>query len=338
MSRFILRKISIIMCIFFISLHVNGDPIFSKSDAENRYQKAFSQEMTSTLLQMGVPEKISKQEGISIDAAERSVQEMVTLSSVCGVLAVRLYDEKYKNFVANAIADGSSVREIQQSSKAFVQGKARSGELDVESFSGTMTEAFNFLEDCLKAAKADPIPTYATRGASPVTQAEGDKTEKGLEKEVSGQGYHFIKSLNDLPMLADFESVKSYDQYLEGYGMWCIEKSKAEISTPNCFVRYEAWDRELNLQYQLLMEVLTKKSKALLRTVQRDWIKSRDSMIDFNSHLLDDKYEVSDMNTFIGVRANEADRAISPVVKERTLQLESWREMVVGGRLYPPPH
>lgn len=48
---------------------------------------------------------------------------------------------------------------------------------------------------------------------------------------------------------------------------------------------YEAWDKELNKYYKLLMGILGKEEKAKLKEAQRKWIAFRDAEIEFSATL-----------------------------------------------------
>ena len=54
-------------------------------------------------------------------------------------------------------------------------------------------------------------------------------------------------------------------------------------SIMECYrIATEAWDKELNKNYQALMKLLTKEEQAKLRASQRKWIEYRDLDLDFS--------------------------------------------------------
>ena len=74
------------------------------------------------------------------------------------------------------------------------------------------------------------------------------------------------------------------------------------------------------------MNLLQEKERKLLQESQRTWIQERDQSTEFNSRLLDIKYEGEIGTMYSLMRADDVDRLMTPVVKQRTLLLKAWYE------------
>ena len=84
------------------------------------------------------------------------------------------------------------------------------------------------------------------------------------------------------------------------------------------------------IQYKGLREALDEAGRKKLTVSQRDWIKSRDSTIAFNSHLLDFSYSAPG-TMWIAIRAGVADSDMAGFVRNRTLRLREWRKRLARG-------
>ena len=75
------------------------------------------------------------------------------------------------------------------------------------------------------------------------------------------------------------------------------------------------------------MKILGEKERKLLKESQLVWIKEREKTIDFNSAILDKKYSTTG-TMYMLMRAGDADKMITPIVKERALLLKNWFEFI----------
>ncbi|OCH14525.1 hypothetical protein A6E05_19200 [Aliivibrio sp. 1S165] len=143
----------------------------------------------------------------------------------------------------------------------------------------------------------------------------------------SSHAQEFVeKPINKFPTLADFSSVSEFENNINEYVQECLYNSGGGSLVRRCFVSYELWDRELNHYYQLLYKSSDESTKKLLIMSQRSWLKSRDDTIQFNSHLLDDKYNKQG-TMYLAMRADEVNTIISPIIKNRALLLKMWFEL-----------
>ena len=124
--------------------------------------------------------------------------------------------------------------------------------------------------------------------------------------------------------LSEFSSVGEFEQYIDTYVQDCLDHSYGGSLSVRCFIRYEVWDRELNNYYRRLYRSLSVDGKERLKNSQLSWLKTRDTAIEFNSFLLDQRYKNKSGIMYIAMRAGDADQAISPMIKHRALLLKSW--------------
>ena len=136
--------------------------------------------------------------------------------------------------------------------------------------------------------------------------------------------------LGEFAPLADFESVEAFEAQLGDYQRDCLTRSGGGSMAVQCHMLYELWDRELNIQYKGLREALDEAGRKKLTESQRDWIRSRDSTIAFNSHLLDFSYSAPG-TMWIAIRAGVADSDMAGLVRNRTLRLREWRKRLARG-------
>lgn len=136
------------------------------------------------------------------------------------------------------------------------------------------------------------------------------------------------KKIDSFKKLESFKSVEEFELYYNKYIQDCLDHTGGGTGGIPCFKSYEIWDRELNIYYEKLINILGKKEKQMLKASQLAWIKERDKSIEFNSKLLDIEYK-NEMGTMYALmRAGDADRLITPIVKQRALQLKNWFEFV----------
>ena len=140
------------------------------------------------------------------------------------------------------------------------------------------------------------------------------------------------KEINEFKGLESFNSVDEFESYFQEYITDCLAHTGGGTGGNPCLISHKMWDRELNTYYQKLMNLLQEEEKKLLRESQRTWIQERDQSITFNSRLLDIKYKGYEMGTMFSLmRAGDADRLMSPIVKQRALLLKAWYEFVKAG-------
>lgn len=144
----------------FLSSWAIAEPIFSVSDAENRYQESLYTEMITGLKNKEMVSKIAQERGVSEEAAERWLSDAARLSSICAVLTVRLYEKEFKEFIAKEIAGGASAREIQERSEVFLRKQVQNGKVDPENPFESLGKGIEFNELCSQAVSSDPIPSY----------------------------------------------------------------------------------------------------------------------------------------------------------------------------------
>ncbi|QKF73929.1 LprI family protein (DUF1311 domain) [Aliarcobacter faecis] len=132
------------------------------------------------------------------------------------------------------------------------------------------------------------------------------------------------KDINDLKKLSDFETVEQFEVYYEDYTQTCLDNGYGGTDSIPCFITYELWDRELNIYYQKLYEILNENQKKELKKSQLKWLEARDLTINFNSIMLDNYYQDKEGTMYMLMRARDADDTIHHLVKERALFLKSW--------------
>ncbi|WP_099609107.1 lysozyme inhibitor LprI family protein [Vibrio coralliilyticus] len=130
----------------------------------------------------------------------------------------------------------------------------------------------------------------------------------------------------DFLRLSEFSSVDEFEQYIDTYVQDCLDHSYGGSFAVRCFVSYEIWDRELNNYYQLLYKSLNDDGQKSLKNSQLSWLKTRDKATEFNSFLLDERYNDKVGTMYIVMRADDADQATSSIVKHRALLIKSWLE------------
>lgn len=135
------------------------------------------------------------------------------------------------------------------------------------------------------------------------------------------------KNIDDFKTLESFKSVDEFEASYNKYIQQCLNNTYGGTGGVPCLIGYDMWDRELNIYYSKLLKILGEKEKKLLKESQLAWIKERDATITFNSHLLDKKY-AEPGTMYVLMRANDADKMMIPVVKQRALLLKNWLAFV----------
>jgi uncharacterized protein YecT (DUF1311 family) len=148
---------------------------------------------------------------------------------------------------------------------------------------------------------------------------------------LAGPAHGFeMKKANEFNTLRQFESVDSFSDYIAQYEQSCIDVYGGASIGAACFVEYELWDKELNIAYSELRRILEPKGKELLLQSQRSWLKMRDSSLEINSYVLDQSYANMQGTMWNVVRADSSSGMAAEIVRERTLLLWNWYEILVS--------
>jgi uncharacterized protein YecT (DUF1311 family) len=117
--------------------------------------------------------------------------------------------------------------------------------------------------------------------------------------------------------LAQKEPDHPIDKALEA----CVEKDGSNAGIIDCTGKaYQAWDRELNKNYGVLMRKLKPAQKELLKAAQLEWIKHRDA--DFK--LIDSIFDTLEGTMYISMRIESRTES----VKIRALLLKSFVDLI----------
>lgn len=97
----------------------------------------------------------------------------------------------------------------------------------------------------------------------------------------------------------------------------CIEKNPSTQGVIRCAsIAEEAWDKEMNKYYKLLMDVLKDDEKTKLKDSQLKWVVFRDSEFDFSGTMY---YNLGGTMWLVVNADKRAD-----IVKSRTLELKDY--------------
>ena len=144
----------------------------------------------------------------------------------------------------------------------------------------------------------------------------------------SSQAHEFVeKPIEHFQPLAAFASVAEFEQPISEYVQTCLDNSFGGSLSLRCFIEDELWDRELNHYYRLLYRGLDADGKAELKTSQLAWLASRDQSIAFNRHLIRQQYPQAG-SMYVAIRAQVASELLASIIKQRSLQLKQWLEIV----------
>ena len=101
----------------------------------------------------------------------------------------------------------------------------------------------------------------------------------------------------------------------------CINKAVSTTDMLNCTATaYDAWDKEMNKYYNLLMQKLSAEQKSALLKTQKSWLAYRDNSFTFINDSIKEKQGTMYLNVASGER-----RAI---VKQRALQLKEYYQII----------
>ncbi|WP_444943018.1 lysozyme inhibitor LprI family protein [Microbulbifer sp. ZKSA006] len=92
------------------------------------------------------------------------------------------------------------------------------------------------------------------------------------------------KSVSDFNELSSFEN--NYDTYIQD----CLDNTGGGTRSIPCLITPNLWDRELNIYYSKLREMLSDEEKSLLKQSQLAWLKCRDKTLELNDTLIDTTY------------------------------------------------
>ena len=145
---------------------------------------------------------------------------------------------------------------------------------------------------------------------------------------ISSSSFAENTTQSERKKLESFPSIQAFENYLEESRSECLDKSYGGSRAIACFKDSKIWDEELNYYYKLLRSKLNTREKEILKKAQLEWIKHRDSTIEFNSKVLDREYAGKRGTMYSAFRADEASATITPIIKERTLLLKNWYERI----------
>lgn len=136
------------------------------------------------------------------------------------------------------------------------------------------------------------------------------------------------KKVDDFKTLEDFKSIDEFESNYKKYMQDCFDNTGGGTGGIRCAISYDIWDRELNIYYNKLMKILSEKEKVLLKESQLAWIKERDKSKELNSSLIYQKYKDEEGTLYSLLRASDADKMMTPIVKQRALLLKNWYEYI----------
>ena len=136
------------------------------------------------------------------------------------------------------------------------------------------------------------------------------------------------KEINEFKSLESFNSVEEFESYFQEYIRDCLAHTYGGTAGIPCLIKSQMWDRELNAYYKKLMNLLQEKERKLLHESQLTWIQERNQSAEFIYRMLDITYK-GDIGTMYSLmRAYDADKLVTPIIKQRTLLLKTWYEFV----------
>lgn len=135
------------------------------------------------------------------------------------------------------------------------------------------------------------------------------------------------KNINDFKTLSKFKTVKEFDTYYNRYTQKCLDNGFGGTGSIPCYVGYKLWDRELNIYYKKLSSKLNNQDKKTLKNSQRQWLKSRDLDMVFNSKVMDKIY-TEEGTMYQLIRSGHAHDLALEIIKERALTLKRWYQTI----------
>ncbi|OJS99957.1 hypothetical protein BEE62_07540 [Marinobacter nauticus] len=156
-SESALKILMILACLLILNTDAWAHDVFITSEAEQNYHGKFEANALKRMIEGGALTSALTERDLALPEAHQLLREMARLSSVCNILGVRLYEDKYRNRMAQLITDGSSVEEIQNGIEDFLRNEVRSGEVTKNTPFEPIREGLEFIQSCLEAVKAPPV-------------------------------------------------------------------------------------------------------------------------------------------------------------------------------------
>lgn len=101
----------------------------------------------------------------------------------------------------------------------------------------------------------------------------------------------------------------------------CISKTSSTDAMLKCTaIAYDAWDKEMNKYYNLLMKKLSPEQKSELLKTQKSWLVFRDNSFTFINNSIREKQGTMYLNVASGERRE--------IVKQRALQLKEYYSII----------
>jgi len=101
----------------------------------------------------------------------------------------------------------------------------------------------------------------------------------------------------------------------------CISKTSSTADMLKCTaIAYDAWDKEMNKYYNLLMKKLPAEQKSELLKAQKSWLSFRDNGFTFINSSIKEKQGTMYLNVASGERRE--------IVKQRALQLKEYYSII----------
>lgn len=101
----------------------------------------------------------------------------------------------------------------------------------------------------------------------------------------------------------------------------CISKTSSTAGMLKCTaIAYDAWDKEMNKYYNLLMKKLPTEQKNELLKAQKSWLTFRDNDFTLINNSIEEKQGTMYLNIASGERRE--------IVKQRALQLKEYYQII----------
>ncbi len=136
------------------------------------------------------------------------------------------------------------------------------------------------------------------------------------------------KGVNDFKALSQYANVGEFELAYQSYKQNCLDNTGGGTGGMRCLIDLDIWDRELNIYYKKVYQLLDDEGQKLLKASQRAWIKERDHSIALNTLIVDKKFKDLHGTMHYLMRANDRSTAIYPIVKERALVLKRWYDYI----------
>lgn len=140
----------------------------------------------------------------------------------------------------------------------------------------------------------------------------------GILLTVFAQVDYKYKTIEDFPTLEDFGNIDKFEAYYKKYVQDCLDNTMGGSGGIPCYLGDDLWDRELNIYYQRLREMLSPEDQIVLRDAQRAWITERDLTLRLTSAITNDIYP-SDGTMWQLLSAGDSNRIAEQMAKDRTL-------------------